>query len=151
MFALADSLIGHLTKTIGAAPLDSAPFDHVSVPQAFPPELYEKMMRALPATKFYGELQHADARVPDGHSARRKLELRPAPLRRLPAEQRELWNEIAAALNSPEVETAFKNRFTAALEKRFRRPPRELHFHPAAMLLRDLGGYKISIHCDSPR
>ena len=58
---------------------------------------------------------------------------------------------MASAFNAPELEAAYKERFSAALERRFQRPARDLRLHPAGMLLRDLGGYKISIHCDSFR
>jgi len=132
-------------------PFHSEPWDHVSLSPIFPPALYPEVMRQLPETRYYGELKHSDARLPSGESARRKLELRPAPLRQLPEPARTFWMEVAAALHSPELQHAFSARFRTALEQRFDRPIPEMPLRPVAMLLRDLGGYKISIHSDSLR
>ncbi|MEA3187796.1 MAG: hypothetical protein QOD99_1626 [Chthoniobacter sp.] len=144
-------LAAQVIQTIEQTELSETPFAHLHLRTAFPPEVYERILSCLPETRFYGELQHDDARLPNGRSARRKLELRPAQLRRLPAEQRAFWTQIGAALTSPLLTNAFKNRFAPVLENRFGRSARAIAFHPAAMLLRDLGGYKISIHCDSFR
>src|SRR5256885_16911176 len=101
---LRDEFTRHLTATINTATPQTEPFDYVQLAAPFPPDLYARMIAELPETRFYGELQHSDARLPDGHSARRKLELRPAHLRRLPVRQRDLWLALAEALRAPEVE-----------------------------------------------
>lgn len=146
-----DALTAHFVRVIEEAPLRREPFDHLRLAGFFPAEIYEKMMREMPATAHYGELQHDDARLPDGRSARRKLELRPAHLRRLPRAQRDFWTPLSAALAAPEVEAAYRRHFSDALASRFPPPSSMPRLHPAALLLRDLGGYKISIHCDSFR
>jgi hypothetical protein len=140
-----------LIEAVRAAPLRSEPFDHLQLDTVFPRSWYDHITANLPDTQYYGELKHADARLPNGRSARRKLELRPAHLRNLPESQRKMWNAIAAALTSPALEAVYKDRFTGALNRRFQRHLAALKLHPAAMLLRDLGGYKISVHCDSFR
>jgi len=144
-------ILGHLIKVVRAVPLADKPFDHLQLNAVFPPSCYGQIIANLPETRYYGELNHSDARLPNGRSARRKLELRPAHLRKLPEPQRKIWSAIASAFNAPELEAIYKERFAAALERRFQKPVRDLKLHPAAMLLRDLGGYKISIHCDTFR
>lgn len=116
----------------------------------FPDGVYEDLVNNLPETRFYGEIRHEDAILPDGTSARRKLELRPARLRRLPTRQREVLSAVASAFSSPVVEAAFRSAFRESLAKRFKDPD-AVKFKPAVMLLRDLGGYKISVHTDSFR
>ena len=148
---LAKEILDYLVKAVESVPLTREPFDHLRLNTVFPVSCYSEIIANLPDTRYYGELNHSDARLPNGRSARRKLELRAAYLRRLPEPQREIWSGVASALSSPGLEAAFKERFSAALEQRFQRPVRDLRLHPAAMLLRDLGGYKISIHCDTFR
>ena len=63
----------------------------------------------------------------------------------------DLFPPIENALTAPEVGATYRERFTSALQKRFEMPAHGLQLRPAAMLLRDLGGYKISVHCDSFR
>lgn len=148
---LSERILRHLADAIRRTEPGSEPFQHLVLRDAFPPECYAQMLANLPDTRQYGEIQHADARLPNGRSARRKLELRTAWLRKLPAAQREIWTAVANAFTAPEVEAAYKERFAAALELRLHKPARDLKFHPAPLLLRDLGGYKISVHCDSRR
>ena len=151
MSGLKDLIAQHLAATVRSSAVDATPFQHLELTRVFPPDFYAEMLANLPDTRFYGDLQHSDARLPNGRSARRKLELRPARLRHLPPKQREIWTAVSLALLSEEVGAAYREQFSSVLDARFQRPVREMKFHPAAMLLRDLGGYKISIHTDSPR
>lgn len=144
-------LLSHLLEVVEQTPFEANPWDHVRLSPVFPSALYPEVIRNLPETRYYGELKHSDARLPSGESARRKLELRPAPLRQLPEPTRRFWTEIAAAFHSRELQQAFSKRFSSVLGERFDMPMPELPLRPVAMLLRDLGGYKISIHSDSLR
>lgn len=146
-----DSILQSFVRVVEQAPLELEPFGHLRLWPVFPNELYPRLLENLPATDYYGELKNEDARLPSGRSARRKLELRPAQLRRLPEAQRTFWNAIASALLSAEVEAAYRSRFAMILQQRFGEGANKIRLRPAAMLLRDLGGYKISIHSDSLR
>ena len=146
-----EQVLNHLIKRVREVPLMADPFHHLRFETAFPLDCYAEIIANLPETRFYGELKHSDALLPNGRSARRKLELRPAHLRKLPGRQRKIWSAVASAFNAPELEAAYRERFSDALERRFHGSLRNLKLHPAAMLLRDLGGYKISIHCDTFR
>jgi hypothetical protein len=76
--------------------------------------------------------------------------LYPELLWRLPAELRRVWLPVARSLCSGELETAFKNKFRSALEKRFGKPAEKIGMYPIPILLRDQPGYKISVHSDVP-
>ncbi|HWY52758.1 MAG TPA: hypothetical protein VNW72_14875 [Chthoniobacterales bacterium] len=146
-----EEILDHLINAVRTVPLTEKPFDHLQLCAVFPPSCYAQIIANLPETRYYGELNHSDARLPSGRSARRKLELRTAQLRKLPEPQRKIWSAIASAFKAPELEAVYKERFAAALECRFQKPARNLKLHPAGILLRDVGGYKISVHCDTFR
>ena len=138
-----------LARDIDAWPLQTAPFDHLCMDSVFGPAQYATLLRHLPETRRYRELTHREAMQADGHSARRKFYLFPEQIMTLPRAQRGVWLEVSRVLRSREVQDAFKRKFRVALERRFGRRVEELSFYPVPMLLRDLGGYRIGIHCDS--
>ena len=135
MSGLKDLIAQHLAAAVRSTAVDATPFQHLELTRVFPPDFYAEMLANLPDTRFYGDLQHSDARLPDGRSARRKLELRPARLRHLPPKQCEIWTAVSLALLSEEVGAAYREQFSSILDARFQRPIREMKFHPAAMLL----------------
>ena len=141
-------ILRYLVAVLREARLESNPFDHVRLSNVFPGSLYPMILHNLPATRFYGQLQHNDAVLPSGLSARRKLELRPAQLMHLPDSQREFWTHFGAALESSELEAMFRTLFARTLGQR---AIANAKLRPVAMLLRDTGGYKISIHSDTFR
>jgi len=138
-----------LVARIEARPLQNAPFDHLYLEDVFPPALYHTLLDHLPETRRYRELTHREAMQADGRSARRKFYLFPEQIMLLPAAQRAVWLEVSRVLRSPALQDAFKRKFRDALERRFGRSIDRLSFYPVPMLLRDFGGYRIGIHCDS--
>ena len=136
---------------VEAAPLVTQPFDHVYLRNVFPPAFYATLLEQLPATRRYREMRHREAIRPDGRSARRKFYLFPEHVLLLPRAQRAFWLPLARQLCSRELQDAFKQRFRAALERRFGTPIESLSFYAVPMLLRDFGGYRIGIHGDSMR
>jgi hypothetical protein len=138
MSRLAPNLGDHLAGRIDATPLETAPFDHVYVENLFPPDLYR-------------ELRHKDAIQADGTSARREFYLFPEHVALLPAKIRAIWTEVSRATRSSGLQDAFKRKFKMALEGRFERDIDRLNFYVIPILVRDLGGYRISIHDDSGR
>ena len=138
-----------LVARIEARPLQNAPFDHLYLEDVFPPALYNTLLDHLPETRRYRELTHREAMQADGRSARRKFYLFPEQIMLLPAAQRAVWLEVSRVLRAPALQDAFKHKFRATLERRFGRSIDHLSFYPVPMLLRDFGGYRIGIHCDS--
>jgi len=138
-----------LVARVEGTPLQTTPFDHLYLEGVFSPEHYRMLLAHLPETGRYRELTHREAMQADGHSARRKFYLFPEHIMRLPAEQRAVWLEVSRVMRSRELQDAFKRKFRPALERRFGRSVDRLSFYPVPTLLRDLGGYRIGIHCDS--
>jgi hypothetical protein len=144
-----DALIEQqLVAAVDRAELRHHPFDHVVMDNVFDADSYASLLAAMPDRHFYHELKHRDALRADGTSTRQRLYLFPELLRRLPAEPRRMWTTVAAALSSPELENAFKRKFRAALEERFRKPVERIGMFPVPILLRDQPGYRIGIHSD---
>jgi len=148
---IAQQVSDHLAGMINRTRLEPAPFHHVVLENVFPREIYAKLLNCLPDDHYYRELKHNDAMMADGRSARLQFPLLPANIARLPAAQRGLWNDIVTGLNSREVEQAWREKFKAVLEAVTGKPLSTIKFRPHITLFRDLGGYKISIHPDSPR
>ena len=65
-------ILDHLIKVVRAVPLADKPFEHLQLNAVFPPSCYGQIIANLPETRYYGELKHSDARLPNGRSARRK-------------------------------------------------------------------------------
>lgn len=141
----------HLSRAIGATGLDADPFAHLVFGGVFPPDVYAELLAQLPADAYYRELKHSDAMLPDGRSARLQFPLVPGNIARLPAAQAAFWREVVAGLTAPAVDAAYKAKFAARLEAVRGRPVDRIRLRHFPTLFRDLGGYRISIHPDSPR
>ncbi len=141
----------HLVDLIATMPRAGEPFAHLVLQQPWPAAHYASLLEALPADTYYRELRHSDALLPDGRSARLQFPLLPPNIARLPAAQRAVWQAVASAVQSRAVLGAFKARFADVLAGVSGRPLERIRLRPYLTLFRDLGGYRISIHPDSPR
>ena len=144
------SIEGEFVDAVNRSELRHQPFDHIYMERLFDPESYSALLAAMPDRRFYHDLRHRDALREDGTSTRLRMYLYPELVRRLPAAQRRVWLPVSRALCSKGLEDAFKNKFRAALEERFKKPVEELGVYPIPILLRDQPGYKISVHSDVP-
>jgi hypothetical protein len=149
--SLAERITRHFVEVIGRTPVSCDPFDHMVLEGLWPARDYPALVGALPADAFYRELKHSDAMLPDGRSARLQFPLLPENIRRLPDGQREFWMAVTQAVTSPQVLAAWKGRFAPALERVTGKPASRIRLRPYATLFRDIGGYRISVHPDSPR
>ena len=148
---LSQRIAEHLSRTIDATALASEPFDHLAFDGVFPPDVYQELLARLPDDAFYRELKHSDAVLPDGRSARLQFPLVPANIARLPGATAAFWREVVIGLTAPAVDAAYKAKFATRLEAARRRPLDRIKLRHFPTLFRDLGGYRISIHPDSPR
>jgi hypothetical protein len=148
---LQQRIAAHLAGVVTGTPLDRAPFDHLVLTGIFPADVYPQLLKLLPAASYYRELKHSDAILPDGRSARLQFPLVAENIARLPEGARQFWAAVAGAVKSREVETAYKNKFRETLERVTGKSLASIRLRPDATLFRDIGGYKISIHPDSPR
>lgn len=148
---LARRISEHLSLAIERTPLAADPFDHLALDGVFPGDVYPELLAHLPADMYYRELKHSDALLPDGRSARLQFPLVPGNIARLPRAQAAFWREVVAGLTAREVDAAYKARFAPRLEAVRARPVERIRLRHFPTLFRDLGGYRISIHPDSPR
>lgn len=148
---LAEWITRHFVDVIGRAALSVEPFDHLVLEGLWPSQVYRDLLGALPADGFYRELRHSDAVLPDGRSARLQFPLVAENIARLPEDQRRFWMAVMGAVTSDRVIEAWKSRFADSLVRVTGKPVSSIRLRPYATLFRDVGGYKISIHPDSPR
>lgn len=148
---LSKRIAEHLSRVVGTTALQVDPFAHLVLEGVFPSDVYAELLENLPADAYYRELKHSDAMLPDGRSARLQFQLVPANIARLPAMQAAFWREVVAGLRAREVDAAYKARFATRLEAVRGRPVERIRLRHFPTLFRDLGGYRISIHPDSPR
>jgi hypothetical protein len=115
----------------------------------FSGQLYDRIIALLPPDEAYMELKHGDAQRPDGSYARRVFPLKEERIRQsLTGEAGEFWLEFVEILRDSRLRDLFMNAFEPELRKRFGMPLSEIPALPVPMLMRDLPGYKISIHHD---
>jgi hypothetical protein len=139
-----------LAAAVECATLQDAPFDHIRMTKLFPANFYRAMLEMFPAEAAFHPLHHHDAMRADGTSTRQRLYLYPESLWRLPRMQRAIWRRVAASLCSAELELAFKQKFRTALEDRFQQEAERIPLYPVPILVRDLPGYRIGVHADTP-
>ncbi len=148
---LSELVAGHLVDLIGRTRVWESPFHHQVLEEPLPASLYRAVLDALPEDRFYRPLHHHDAVLPDGRSARLQFPLVQANIDRLPAGSRQLWHALARGLMDRRVVRAFRSAYAGPLELVAGRAADSIRLRPYATLFRDLGGYKISVHPDSPR
>jgi hypothetical protein len=141
----------HLARVVAGTSIERDPFDHLVLVDPLPPSLYSLFLANLPADEFYRPLNHSDAVLPDGRSARLQFPLIAANIKRLPQPLRNFWASVTEGLHSATVLDAYRRKFSEALSRVRQQPADRLRLRPYTTLFRDLGGYKISIHSDSPR
>jgi|SRR5688572_6207881 len=148
-----DSIVAHIVEAIGLAEESSDPFPHLRLRNFFPVETYAAMVEKMPGAQVYRPMsgRARQVRESDGAPTRTKLHLLPEFVQKLPSEQRDVWSEVGAALHADAVRLAFARRLAHALEERFAKPHDRIGLYPIAMLTRDVAGYHIGIHADTPR
>jgi len=149
--ALSERVAGHLARVVEGTAVEREPFAHCVLENPWPVDLYDELVAALPGSEYYRPLHHSDARLPDGTSARLQFPLIEVNIDRLPPARRSLWKDVARAVMSAPVIEAYRERFAADLERVRGLPAQSIRLRPYATLFRDVGGYRISIHPDSPR
>lgn len=165
--AVRDAVVRRLVSTIAAVPVDPVPFSHMALRDVFPAALYDDLMAHLPPIDRYypdnpKKYGRAAAKIagparPDGlddpQSCRYLMPLGDDNVAGLPEPGRSLWSGVQQALMSDEVRAAIFNRFADDLCHRFRTTRaglERLAAYPRPSLVRDLTGYWIEPHPDSP-
>jgi hypothetical protein len=149
--SLASAMLSHMLTRLEDTAVHDKPYSHFYVERFFPNDVYDEMMRLLPAAKCYKALSIEKHQNTLGASTRDVLPLNEEGLNRLPREQHELWGAVAAALVAPELKRAVFRKLATDLAHRFGlaqdRVP-EIVSYTRPSLFRDLEGYEIAPHPD---
>ncbi len=143
-------LAQELARRITETPLSTEPFTFLDLKDVFPEASYRSIVDHLPETRYFRQYKHPDARLPDGNSARLKLDVTPEGVVHLPRELRAFWTEMHGVITSEAFTWALKEQFRDVLEAQTGKKIEDLKIHPRGTLFRDIAGYKIAIHPDSP-
>ena len=148
-----DRLTGHVARAIDSASEGFEPFHHLRFVDFFPADVYAAMLEAMPAAPEYGLMSGRArlARARDGGHARTKVDLFPEGLMHLAPGKRSVWDAVGRTLRSNDVREAWTRRLAPGLEKRFGARHSEVKMYPVPLLTRDLPGYRIGVHADTPR
>lgn len=117
----------------------------------FTDDLYRAVLDHLPDDRFYGYLMHRELVRPDGTSVRLGLYLTDERIETLPSSQKTFWRELVHVLREPAVRNVFRKHLADQLTARFNAPLDQIPLHPAPVLFRDLPGYKVLPHPDTPQ
>jgi hypothetical protein len=162
-----DAIVRHLVATLDAARVDAVPFSHVALTGVFPADLYDELLANLPAIEHYyadnpkkygrAAAQMSPTVRPAGldepQSCRYLMPLSNENLAKLPEPAQAIWTGVAGALMAGEVKARLFDLFADDLCRRFRTERAGLTAMPAyprPSLIRDLSGYWIEPHPDSP-
>ncbi len=144
-------MVGHMLARLENTSVEDKPYSHFYVERFFPPDVYETMMRLMPAPTSYKPLSVAKHHSAEGISTRDVLPLRAEALARLPGEQQHFWSDVAIALGSAELKRAVFRKLATDLSFRFGVPREgvsEIASYTKPSLFRDLEGYEIAPHPD---
>ncbi len=149
---VAGQVLDHLMGAIEATELCREPYSHFYLDQAFPDEVFRRMLELLPAHEAFGGDNPRKHTREDGRITRNVLSVSPPALAALPEEQKNFWNEIGVALTAPRLKDAVFAKLSRDLSRRFGIPREKLNTIPAypkPALVKDLGGYEIAPHKDT--
>jgi hypothetical protein len=144
-------ILDHVLDQLDRTPTCDEPYSHFYLDSVFPDDVYAEMMAAMPAPHDYRPLSLKKHQNADGVSTRDVLPLNSEGLSRLPQQQRELWEGVAAALTAPELKVAVFRKLATDLSHRFNCRPDEVEqivSYTRPSLFRDLEGYEIAPHPD---
>jgi hypothetical protein len=150
--SIAGIVLDHLVAVINATEVQSSPYSHFYLENAFPDSIYRDLLENLPEHAAYGGDNPRKHTREDGLITRNVLSLSEAALAGLPETQRIFWNGIAAALYDPRLKRAVFARLAKDLTQRFSVSTEQLDSIPAypkPALVKDLGGYEIAPHKDT--
>lgn len=148
-----ERLLGGLLTSLDRAERHERPFGHLLLEDAVSPAMHASLRDRLPSPEAYVPDRPGKYRLPDGSVARAVLPLDDKGLAPLPPEARGFWADVRRSLSSQALKARLFGLLGRDLGRRFRVGPDALaglDAHPRASLVRDLPGYWIEPHPDSP-
>lgn len=148
-----ERLLTGLLAALDRAERHERPFGHLLLEDVVSPEMHATLREKLPAPETYDPDRPQKYRRPDGTVARSVLPLDDHGIAPLPPDRRGFWADVRRSLSSPALKARVFGLLGRDLGRRFRMSPDALaglDAHPRASLVRDLPGYWIEPHPDSP-
>jgi hypothetical protein len=138
-----------IVSSIDAARAEEKPWFHLEFDRVFPDDVYELMLKHMPAPSDYRAMSGRSKDVMNATPTRVKIDLFPEYIRHLPREKQAVWYQVGEALCSEPVKNAFRRRLAKTLEKRFGAKFASVGMYPIPILTRDIPGYSIAPHTDT--
>ena len=144
--------LDHLAAAIDDAPALIEPFPHFRVKGFFPDDVYQDVLRLLPATALYEPFGYGKHHGAKGESNRMRFRLSSESLKRLGPRRRSFWLTIRSVLGSVELKTLAFEKVAAGLAYRYAIDPADVALLPGFALpelFHERGGYAIAPHPDT--
>ena len=138
----------HLAYAFANAPLNTFPFPHLFIEEAFPPDYYQTLLAMLPAPSVMRTI--SEVRPVIGYKERFVMTFADDQLATLTRTQREFWTDLRRWLINPVFANLVLNKFRTYVDARFAEHP-EVEFYDEALLVRDTTNYKLGPHTDAIR
>ena len=145
--AVLNRTIEHVRAAIDTAAESRDPFEHIQLAGIFPADIYAEMLEGMPSDEDYRPMSGRARR----ERVRTKIDLLPEWTRTLPPAKRGVWEVVGETLRSIQVRDAFVRKLATQLERRFGAGYATVGVYPIPILTRDVPGYRIGIHADTPR
>ncbi len=143
-----DQMVDQIVGRIAGAPIDSEPSPNLYMENMLPDPVYQELLARLPGDAALDPIDHPDAIAPDGRRTRYLLDLTHDSLARINPDDQPFWQAMIEVFTAPAIAEAIIAKFAPSLHERFGSDLPELVAVP--LLYRDLPGYRIGIHPDTP-
>jgi hypothetical protein len=147
----AQRIVNHLVERFRSSEVVDEPFQHFATEDAFPADVYEEIRASLPGREAYLPINIKQWKNAEGQSTRDRILLSDAEMRKIPAEKRQIWEDIREALAAPEFQKVVYSLMRRDIALRLNVPESEVPKQKAyvyTMLVRDFEDYSIKPHPD---
>jgi len=147
----AQRIVNHLIERFGGSKVVDEPFQHFATEDAFPDDVYEDIRASLPGREAYLPINIKQWKNAEGQSTRDRILLSDLEMRKIPAEKRQIWEDIREALAAPEFQKVVYSLMGRDIALRLNVPENEVPKQKAyvyTMLVRDFEDYSIKPHPD---
>src|SRR5690349_5786003 len=100
----AQRIVNHLVERFAKSEVVDEPFQHFATENAFPDDVYEEIRASLPGREAYLPINIKQWKNAAGQSTRDRILLSDAEMRKIPADKRQIWEDVKAALEAPEFQ-----------------------------------------------
>jgi hypothetical protein len=138
----------HLSYKLANAPLNTYPFPHLFIEEAFPGDYYQTLLGMLPTAGAMRTIE--EVRPVKGYKERFVMTFADDQLAELPEAQCDFWTDLREWLVGSRFGNVVLNKFRTYIDARFAAYP-DVEFYDEALLVRDTTNYKLGPHTDAVR